>query len=312
MSRLLVIDSDTILYASAANQQTNKCNAIHLSSGREKLFDSKTAFNSWVKQQDKWGKDEFECQTVAEVTGEPRFAFQSIKQKVDKIIHAAGCDDYIVCIEGEGNFRDDFEAEYVDYKGHRGPKPLLFEDCREYFIKKYQKRVIFGELRETDDVCNELAWRSYRKGKASRSRDDSDVVLAYVDKDLAANSRGWMLNYNKLEQGIFWNNGYDQPYNFAVQMLMGDSADNIPGIVQLSEDTREKYGVKVKGVGMATANKILTTCKTNAELIKTVEECYVSAYGKEEGYKRMNENGFFLYLLRSEDDAWSLERYLED
>ena len=62
--RILVIDADTLLYSSAAQQQKNECNVIHKASGREKLFESKTLFNAWIKSQEKWGKDEFDCQFI--------------------------------------------------------------------------------------------------------------------------------------------------------------------------------------------------------------------------------------------------------
>lgn len=310
MSRLLTIDSDTILYSSAAQQQVNRCMVTHKTSGRTKLFESKTDFNNWIKSQDKWTKDEFEFETQSEVVGEPRFAFQSIKQKVEKIVEAAKCDDYVLCIEGEGNFRKDFHSEYVDYKGQRTAKPLLFNECREFFLKKYKERVILSVGRETDDTVNILAWESYKKALKAKDQNRANVVLAACDKDIPANSRGWLLNYNKLEDGIYWNDSFTQAYNFATQMLIGDSADNIPGIEKLSDITKERFSIKVEGVGPATAKKILAECKTEQELATRVMECYSAMY-EEDWDKRMFENGFFLYLLRAEKDKWNLQRYLE-
>ena len=93
-------------------------------------------------------------------------------------------------------------------------------------------------------------------------------------------------------------------------MLTGDGADAIPGIEKLSDGTREKYKIKTKGVGPATAEKLLADCKTEQEITQRVKECYESAW-KEDWGKRMNENGFFLYLLRSDQDSWNMERYLQ-
>lgn len=313
--KLLVVDADTILYASAAQQQLNKCLATNIEYGSQRLFESKTAFNDWAKEHNR-KKDNYSFETISEIKpgAEPRFAFQAIKQKVDKIIEAAGCDDYVLCIEGEGNFRKDFKSRFVDYKGQRRPKPILFEECREFFLKKYKKRVVLAEQKETDDVVNIMAWESYNKGVASKDKSKCNVVLAYCDKDLAANSRGWMLNYNKLEEGIFWNDAFTQSYNFAVQLLVGDSADNIPGIEKLSPITKERFNIKVEreGVGPATAKKILSDCKTEKDLAARVYECYSAMYGEEESWEeRLYENGFFLYLLRHEKDRWDLDRYLE-
>jgi hypothetical protein len=310
--KLLVVDADTILYSSAAQQQLNKCLATNIEHGSQRLFESKTAFNDWAKENNR-DKANYSFEVISEVKpdAEPRFAFQSIKQKVDKIIDAAGCDDFVLCIEGEGNFRKDFKSRFVDYKGQRSEKPILFEECREFFLKKYKGRVILSEGRETDDTCNIMAWESYRKGLESGDKSRCDVVLAFCDKDLAANSRGWLLNYNKLENGIFWNDGFTQAYNFATQLLIGDSADNIPGIEKLSKITKERFGIKVEGVGPATAKKILADCKTEVDLASRVFECYSAMYGEEEGWEEcLDENGFFLYLLRYEKDGWDLNKYL--
>lgn len=310
--KLLVVDADTILYSSAAQQQLNKCLATNIEHGSQRLFESKTAFNEWAKENSR-DKSNYSFETKSEIKpdAEPRFAFQSIKQKVDKIIDAAGCDDFVLCIEGEGNFRKDFKSRFVDYKGQRSEKPLLFEECRDFFLKKYKKKVILSEGRETDDTCNIMAWESYQKGVDSKDRNQCDIVLAFCDKDLAANSRGWLLNYNKLENGIFWNDSFTQSYNFATQLLIGDSADNIPGIEKLSKITKERFKIKVEGVGPATAKKILADCKTEVDLATRVFECYSAMYGDEEGWEeRLDENGFFLYLLRHEKDEWDLNKYL--
>lgn len=312
MTKLLVVDADTVLYSSAAQQQLNKCLATNIEHGSQRMFESKTAFNDWAKEN-KRDKANYSFEVISEVKpdAEPRFAFQSIKQKVDKIIEAAGCDDFILCIEGEGNFRKDFKSRFVDYKGQRPAKPILFEECKEFFLKKYKQRVVLSEGRETDDTVNILAWESYRKGEEAKDKSKCDTVLAFCDKDLAANSRGWLLNYNKLEDGIFWNDSFTQAYNFATQLLTGDSADNIPGIERLSKITKERFGIKVGGVGPATAKKILADCKSEVDLASRVFECYSSMYGDEEGWdERLDENGFFLYLLRHEKDHWDLNKYL--
>lgn len=310
MTKLLVIDADTILVASAAQYQANKCNVIHKLSGREKLFESKTEFNEWIKSQDKWSKDEFDFETVSSLNGEPSFAFQSIKQKIENIVEVAKCDDYVVCIEGEGNFRRDFHAKYVSYKSHRPAKPLLFEPCREYMVNKYKGKIVEAVGHETDDVVNMYAWESYRKALKSKNKGLADVVLAYVDKDIPANARGNLLNYYKLEDGIYWNDSFMQSYNFATQMLIGDNADAVPGIEQLSPITKERFKIKTKGAGAATAQKILADCKTEADLAQRVFECYSSAW-EEDWEDRLVENGFFLYLLRNHGDKWDSEEYLK-
>jgi hypothetical protein len=310
MSKKLIIDADTILYSSAAQQQLNKCLATNIEHGSKRMFESKTAFNKWAEHNSR-DKNNYSFETVSEIKpgAEVSFAFQSIKQKIDKIVEASGCTEYLVCIEGEGNFRKDYEAKYVDYKGQRSAKPLWFEECREFVVKKYRKNILISEGIETDDSCNMLAWQSYKEALSSRNKDNAPYIIAYCDKDIVANGRGWMLNYNKLEDGVFWNDSFQQSYNFAVQMLIGDSADNIPGIENISKITKERFGIKVEGVGPATAKKILADCKTERDLSQRVFECYSAAH-EDDWSERMYENGFFLYLLRERDDKWNLDEYI--
>lgn len=309
--KLLVIDADTILYSSAAQQQLTKCLATNIEYNSKRMFESKTAFNEWLKTAEGRTKDMYTFESILELKpdAEPRFAFNSIIQKIDNIIEATGLTDFKICIEGGGNFRKDYPAKFVDYKGQRSEKPLLFEECRYFVLRKYKDKVIESVGIETDDTVNQYAWESWRKVKKTGKQSSANVVIAQVDKDIPANGRGFMFNYFKPETGVFWNDGFTQAYNFATQLLTGDGADNIPGIEKLSEITRERFAIKTKGVGPATAVKLLADCKTQVEIAQRVFECYSAAW--EDWDERLSENGFFLYLLRDTDDKWSMDKYLE-
>lgn len=306
--RTLIIDFDTVLYSSAAQQQTNRCLAIHKESGREKLWDSKTEFNTWLKGQDRWTKDDFEFKVKSEVTGEPSHAYRTIDQKLSNIINAAKCDDFLIIMEGPGNFRMERESKFVQYKASRPEKPLLFHKCKEFVRTKYRHNLLMAVDRETDDEVVMRSWESYNRSFKYRDKDEANYVIAYCDKDIPANGRGWMLNYFKLEEGIFWNDGFTQSYNFAVQCLTGDNADEIPGIEFLAQEVKDKFNIRVNGVGPATAVKLLADCKTEADLAARVVECYKATHPTD-WRERLDDNAFYLYLLRSEDDKWDAARY---
>lgn len=309
--RTLVIDFDTVLYSSAAQQQTNRCIAIHKESGREKLWDSKTEFNNWLKGQNRWTKDDFEFKVKSELTGEASHAYRTIDQKLSNIINAGKCEDFLIIMEGPGNFRMDRESCFVQYKASRPEKPLLFHKCKEFVRNKYRHNLLMAVDRETDDEVVMRSWESYNRSLKYRDKDEAQYVIAYCDKDIPANGRGWMLNYFKLEEGIFWNDGFTQSYNFATQCLTGDNADEIPGIEYLSEEIKDKYKIKVKGVGPATAKWLLKDCKTEADLAAVVVECYKATHPTD-WRERLDDNAFFLYLLRSPDDKWDAARYFGD
>ena len=306
--RTLIIDFDTVLYSSAAQQQTNRCLAIHKESGREKLWDSKTEFNTWLKGQDRWTKDDFEFKVKSEVTGEASHAYRTIDQKLSNIINAAKCDDFLIIMEGPGNFRMDRESQFVQYKASRPEKPLLFHKCKEFVRNKYRHNLLMAVDRETDDEVVMRSWESYNRSFKYRDKDEANYVIAYCDKDIPANGRGWMLNYFKLEEGIFWNDGFTQSYNFAVQCLTGDNADEIPGIEFLAQEIKDKFNIRVNGVGPATAVKLLADCKTEEGLAARVVECYKATHPTD-WRERLDDNAFYLYLLRSEDDKWDAAKY---
>lgn len=308
MTKLLLIDADTVLVAAAAQQQVNKCLVTNLEQDRKKLFESKTAFNEWAKENNR-DKSNYSFETVSSVVGEPRFAFQSIKQKIEGIVEASGCSDYRVCIQGEGNFRKFYESKFVDYKGQRTAKPLLFQECFEFMVKKYKEKCVVSEGIETDDYVNIAAWESYNTAKKSRNKDKADVVVAYVDKDITANGRGWFINYNKLEEGVFWNDEFSQYKAFWTQVLMGDNADNIPGLEKLHPITKERFKISRDGVGPVAASKILEGLKTEREMIARVSECY-SVSWEEDWQERLQDNCFFLYLQRKPNERFDLIEYV--
>ncbi len=309
MSKLLLIDADTVVYSSSAQQQTNKCLVTNIEQGRKKLFDSKSSFNTWAKENNR-DKSNYSFETVSSVTGQPSFAFQSIKQKIEKIVEASGCSDYRVCIQGEGNFRKEYQSQYVDYKGQRAEKPLLFRECFDYTVNKYGSRCVVVNGEETDDYVNIAAWESYTTALQVRKRDAADIVVAYVDKDITANGRGWFINYNKLENGIFWQDELTQAREYWTQVLAGDAADNVPGLEKLHQTTKEQFGIKRGGVGPAAAAKILDDCTTEKEMAHRVMSCYEMSWCDEDWGQRLQDNCFFLYLRRKPNEMFNLQNYM--
>ena len=298
--KLLYIDADTLLYSSAAKEEVNKCLAKHVPSGREKLFESKTEFNTWLKANSKWNKEDFEFTVVKELNDPDngiRFACASFKQKVANIVEAVGAKDYFVCIQGEGNFRKTYPAKYVQYKAQRGEKPILFKELYDWVKVKYKHRCVAVDGEETD----EYVVRAILSGN----------VGALCDKDIFANASGLFYNYMKPEDGVFVWTDEQRWKKYWWQTLCGDSGDNIDGIVHLAQETKDKYGIKTKGVGGKTADAILDGCVTEKEAAERVLEAYLLAW-PEDGYERMKEMCFFLWMRRWEGQMFDLDSYLKE
>jgi len=316
--KLLMIDADTLLYSAAAKEEINKCLAKHLPTGREKLFESKTEFNNWLKSNQKWKKEDFEFTQIKELkppyeewneVGEDfsitthrrevsriALACHTFKSKVSAIVEAIGAKDYFVCIQGSGNFRKEVDAKYVQYKAQRTEKPLLMKELTDWVKVKYKHRCIIVDGEETDDFVVRKAYDGH--------------VVAFCDKDIPANCSGLLYNYNKPEEGVFENTDEMRWRGYWTQCLIGDAVDNIEGVVKLAELTKKAYNIKNKGCGEASAAKILETAASEKEAAERVVKAYKEAW-PDDGMKRLAEISFFLWMRRHEGQMFSLKEYLD-
>ena len=304
MSKICYIDADTILYSSAAKEEIQKCLATNTIVGKSKLFESKTAFNEWHKEKSVHPKEAYTFQVERELVGEVAFVCKSIRSKIEGIVEASGCDDFRVCVQGIGNYRNDYVSKYVNYKGQRTGKPLLYADAFNYAVKKYKDKCIVTSGRESDDYLCELGWK-YWNDKAH-----NDLVIAYVDKDLQQNIPGYMLNYFKLEEGIFLNTLEMQYKGFWTSVLIGDGADNIDGILQLADETKKKYGIKAGGCGKVAAARILCTVESEKEAAERVLEAYRLQWPNDY-MERLQDMCFFLWLQRYDGEMFDLKKHFD-
>ena len=170
---------------------------------------------------------------------------------------------------GKFNFRNHV-AVSKPYKGNRADKekPEYLEAAKKYIAENFPTTVCRNF--EADDVviivATELGY--------------DNVVIAAIDKDLRQIPAKFY-DYRKEEHITVTER--QASYNFAKQMLMGDSCDNIPGI---------------PGVGEKGADKLLATSE---DYLMTVVETYKS---KNLPYSYLTEQGRLLYLLRTRREVW--------
>ena len=173
-------------------------------------------------------------------------------------------------------------AKTKEYKGNRkAGKPIHYDAIREFMCEHWNAEVIYGM--EADD-----------KMGIEACRNPSETVIASIDKDmlqipclhynmdtgervdaLEGHSLELIKNNKKLIGfGIIW---------FYAQMLMGDNADNIPGI--------PKYG-PVK------AYNALSGCNTELDMLKCTYGIYKDTYG-DDAFEMLMEVGDLLWILRN-------------
>lgn len=197
----------------------------------------------------------------------------NIDRMIADVILGADHDDrfyneWSLHLTGGNNFRKDIAVTAV-YKGNRAdkPKPKHLIPLREYLVDKWG--AVIAEGQEADDAvvieANSL---------------NGNCIIASLDKDFMQFS-GWHYNFIKREHK------YVTPFEgmkfLYMQILMGDSADNIKGLFR---------------VGPKKAEKMLSECTTEVEMYNVC----VEAYNDED---RVLENARLLYLRRYPDEMWS-------
>lgn len=174
----------------------------------------------------------------------------------------------LICLSppGEDNFRYKV-AKTKPYKENRRgkPKPLNFDEMRQYLIDKYEHNITSGQ--EADDEMGILAQEDIHGNLIVSSDKDMRMVPGWhwemsADRkpyfvDLHENDIGYLKLIRKegkspkiFGTGLAW---------FYAQCLMGDTADNIPGI---------------KGMGVVGTHKALESCKNRADYANTVINIY--------------------------------------
>lgn len=328
------VDADTILYQSAVKLQENYILVTHKKSGSQKEFKGVQAFygrkktrdGGWIGEMNEqraekglplFTVDDFDIEQCARVIESPdpalsiiEYGLQQVDFKVGEIKKVMDAEDYRLWIGGNGNYRYDV-AHILPYKGGRTDKPLLYAELKEALLNKYNKRAnTVPDGWEVDDYVSMMGWKSYSEFLKT---GEHIYVIAYVDKDLKSIPCP-NFNYLKCEEGISTPDIFECAAHFAMQCLAGDkSVDNIQGLPNVSKEFAQKYKVTQRGVGKATAEKILEGCTTPKELYERVVEAYKSYYGEDEfefeswrGDKSMRtwldmlrENAILLYMCRT-------------
>ncbi len=137
---------------------------------------------------------------------------------------------YVLCLTLGRCFRYQV-AKTKPYKGTRkGEKPIHFDQLREYFITAH-KAFFYRDLYEADDLIFIL------KHQYEERYPEADIVLAVNDKD-CLQYEGNYYDYHKNTEIYLTSD--DANHNFLIQMLQGDSTDNINILENIGPKKAEK------------------------------------------------------------------------
>ncbi len=276
---VLLVDADVLAYSSAFGAQHTRYVVTH-NHGEQTFQDAKSR-DLWLKEQGL--KDTPEAYKVTKYLDvlDEQVALAICRNKLDKLLEAMpATTDYILFLTGKGNFRDQV-ASLAPYKGNRTDveKPVHFKVCRDWYTNHSKATVAEGQ--EADDAI----------GIAQTELGGTGIV-ASVDKDL----RQIHGKHYEWHNDLRFNVSPDASDRwFWLQMLMGDTADNIPGI---------------KGIGPVKAEKLLAGLPSREARAQVVAAQYEKQYGTT-WLHWANEVGTLLWIRREEGQMFNWSDYLE-
>ncbi len=174
-------------------------------------------------------------------------------------------DKWQLYLTGNDNFRKQISNTY---KANRtAPKPEHLPALRQHLIEQWGAVVAEGQ--EADDAI-----------AIEATKLNGDFVIISIDKDFKQ-VPGHHYNFVKREHFFVTP---DEGLRFLyMQILMGDTADNVIGI---------------KGIGPKKAEAALAECTTEQEMADVCYEMYTDV-------DKVRQNATLLYLRRKENELWT-------
>lgn len=214
-------------------------------------------------------KELYDKEVVAFVEAEPKsHALQLAKNLLLRVEDRLDPKEMWLFLSGKNNFREKV-ATIRPYKGNRtADKPLHYQAIKDYLVDKWKAEII-------DDMEADDALGIYQK---------SNTCIVTIDKDLNMVEG---LHYNWRHDTIYNVTELEALRNFYIQLLTGDTTDNIPG---------------VPGIGSSRAVKALRGLTTEEDMYWKTLEIYSTKY--EKPYQALVENARLLWILRKESQVW--------
>lgn len=274
MNTVLLIDGDLLVYRCGFAAEKTTYTVKDMEGKCLGAFPSNKEMQQWAKampEQDVVVEKTKDIQPLA-------FALNNVSTTVDAICARFPGSSMEMYITGKNNFRDKV-ATLQKYKGNREnvPKPVHYKEIREFLCGKYGGVVVDGE--EADD----------RIGIRATTLGESSIIVS-TDKDLDT-IPGW--HFNWVEKVMYYLTPEESMRKFYMQILTGDSTDNIRGI---------------SGCGRKTAEKILHGITKPKGLWQAVLAAYVEAYPDGcDGLSAKDaalENARLVYIRQRDNEEW--------
>lgn len=214
-----------------------------------------------------------------------------LKSKIDLFMEASGAERVVLGLTGEGSTKGDRAviAYTKPYQGQRkGHKPKNWQYLRNYIADGLAGPVKAVFDREADDLAGFMS--EQYQGKAVLCSRDKDfrmlpgLHLNWDTYDLVhVPADQWCVEAGGKVYGLKW---------WAIQMLWGDAADNIPGL--------PKHPDFMRGVGEVAANKLLAFANDHISAVDALHSAYRAWWGDAEWADRFAEQASLLWIRRGQ------------
>lgn len=264
---IAIIDGDVLCYQACRPRWEKKAK---FENGTAKIMldsDGKRIPLEWTKEEDRQYLEE---------------SWENFKIDLRLLLDTVYCEEYLMTVRGENNFRNYL---YPEYKLNRHADP----NKQNHFVPILRKLAAAEDLaieahgREADDLMR--IWAEQCKAH------EIDYVICSIDKDLKCiPGKHWLMHHKKLIEV----SPEEALRHYYEQLLKGDPTDNIPGVPR---------------VGEVKASKILAPYNTEEEFQEQVVEQYLIAYGEEHWKDYLLSNGKMIHLQKHPDDYFTLENW---
>ena len=240
--RVLCIDCDSAVYA-VAFSAVKKEHFAFVDGQIIFRHNDKREYNKWFKTLDPTKQEtiEYEC---TEDTFPLSWCLKNVDKWIKDLMTLAGSTRSVVLLTKGGSCFRTYRATLKKYKGNREGtvRPDHYQGIRDHLLAKH-KALVYHKWEADDTACMFM--------ETAKTKPDQLAILAAIDKDLEQQSC-MHVNPNKKKEGVYYVDEFEGAYSFYKQMLMGDVADNIPGL----------KGVGAKHKSLA----VLDECTTVEEL----------------------------------------------
>jgi len=235
----------------------------------------------------------------------PAVVKKLIKASITAALKKDWCKDLKLIIGGKVNYRKDIWSEY---KANRPPKPLKYSKVRAWLEKEYADIIKVAEGCEADDYLGIMM--NWMRRQCGGDFEKWDLVLIHRDKDMVQLG-GLQWDWFKKTANPIWISEDQRHRSFWVQMLMGDTTDNIPGLEDITDAVWKGHKFKGKrGIGEARSRKLLEDCKDPLDMEAKVLYLYKSYYEQEgEDWQHHFQLNYQLLKLMEEVDEIPIYKF---